>query len=1082
LGYYNGKANQNLIPRVDDGVLQIGFPFADRDANFTNASKGVLKKIIYPTKGFSEFEYESGTEVSTLEYTKEIRTLFLNYNTPANSNIKMSHQVNTLQDPNSSTGTSILNTTQSVMVEISASLQGALSNQHKLKFTLDDLNSSNDFTGIIELENPNIPNMPIKSFHKLLTFSNLNNQGNYVLRLEYYREDLSPYPVYPNYLIASANVTFSTYTPLIKNKLGLRVKTIKDYSDTGVIADYKRYYYNTYANRSNSTDSQPFIKLPEYVSNEIHEFRCMTNPQLGTYNCVTGFKEGKMISSNSLNSIYHPAGNKYQYVTISYGGENFEGGGKELSFSVQNDTDLLTVLNPLATSIYNHLDFSKMSNTGRHNGELLDEKLFKIDAGNYSMLTQKTYSYIDIPSNSGYITNCFNSKIFLRNSCHRSDTSQIDEYSDMYSPNGTSMVPMEYNIRNIYFGSYNTYYDSHILNKTVTTNYFPGSSVVTIDEMFYDSALAGLPSRKQTTGSNGIILYTKYYYPKDLATEPFMYDLINANRFEVIKAESFNNNAKVSETKTLYAKDITTGNIVYPKYEYGAKFPNALPYLGMPIGTLEKKITYDQYDPKGNILQYTRENGTSTSIIYGYNRTLPLAKVENATYDQILTGLATSEATLQSLTSAPSILRSILPNAMMTSYTYTPLIGITSITDAKGLNSYYEYDSSNRLQFIKDQNLNILQKYCYNYLGQQTDCSTNSNTVTTYQNVLSSSSFTKQFCGSGFMGSNHLYSVPAGIYISTISQADANSQANNEIALNGQTFANENGTCIPSLIAPTGLTFVSATNSSITMSWIAVPGATGYKILRNGVVLGSSSATTGTLMGLSAGTAYNVQVLAYMGTVDGPLSSNVVMNTLLGPPVGLAFTNATASTLNFSWTALTGATGYKIYKNGIYATSVATTAGSLSGLAASTSYSVQIQAYSGSGDGALSSSVTMATTAPATGFYQTAGTYPTTVGSTLSGTIVNSLSNSLYIYLVIQSGSSSSGGGSGSITMNGTTISGTGSFSQYGQIAVSASYLVKAGGSASPISGSYGGSGGTKMILAYSLYPGGPLTYWNASN
>jgi hypothetical protein len=43
---------------------------------------------------------------------------------------------------------------------------------------------------------------------------------------------------------------------------------------------------------------------------------------------------------------------------------------------------------------------------------------------------------------------------------------------------------------------------------------------------------------------------------------------------------------------------------------------------------MENKIKYDQYDAKGNLLQYTTKDGIPVSIIWGYNQTLPIAKVE----------------------------------------------------------------------------------------------------------------------------------------------------------------------------------------------------------------------------------------------------------------------------------------------------------------------------------------------------------------------------------------------------------------------------------------------------------------------
>jgi len=54
-------------------------------------------------------------------------------------------------------------------------------------------------------------------------------------------------------------------------------------------------------------------------------------------------------------------------------------------------------------------------------------------------------------------------------------------------------------------------------------------------------------------------------------------------------------------------------------------------------------------------------------------------------------------------------------NAMMNTYTYDPLIGMTSETDENGKTIYYEYDSFGRLQYIKDQDLNIIQEYKYHY-------------------------------------------------------------------------------------------------------------------------------------------------------------------------------------------------------------------------------------------------------------------------------------------------------------------------------------------------------------------------------
>lgn len=61
-------------------------------------------------------------------------------------------------------------------------------------------------------------------------------------------------------------------------------------------------------------------------------------------------------------------------------------------------------------------------------------------------------------------------------------------------------------------------------------------------------------------------------------------------------------------------------------------------------------------------------------------------------------------------------------DAQMTTYTYEPLVGMTSMTDASGRTTYYEYDSFQRLRYVRDQNKNILKANCYNYAGQSINC------------------------------------------------------------------------------------------------------------------------------------------------------------------------------------------------------------------------------------------------------------------------------------------------------------------------------------------------------------------------
>ncbi|MFZ4771330.1 MAG: hypothetical protein ACOYLO_14195, partial [Ferruginibacter sp.] len=62
--------------------------------------------------------------------------------------------------------------------------------------------------------------------------------------------------------------------------------------------------------------------------------------------------------------------------------------------------------------------------------------------------------------------------------------------------------------------------------------------------------------------------------------------------------------------------------------------------------------------------------------------------------------------------------------ALMTTYTYESIIGMSTQCDANNRISYYQYDASGRLTVIRDQDNNILKKICYNYAGQPENCTT----------------------------------------------------------------------------------------------------------------------------------------------------------------------------------------------------------------------------------------------------------------------------------------------------------------------------------------------------------------------
>jgi YD repeat-containing protein len=120
--------------------------------------------------------------------------------------------------------------------------------------------------------------------------------------------------------------------------------------------------------------------------------------------------------------------------------------------------------------------------------------------------------------------------------------------------------------------------------------------------------------------------------------------------------------------------------------------------------------------------------------IWGYNQAYPVVKAENVDYATLNTAVSSIQSDLQgylknnigdlitdtqknSWKSFNAALRSTasLSNVHITTYTYKPLVGMTSQTDPNGVTTYYEYDSFGRLKCVKDQDKNIIKIYDYHY-------------------------------------------------------------------------------------------------------------------------------------------------------------------------------------------------------------------------------------------------------------------------------------------------------------------------------------------------------------------------------
>jgi hypothetical protein len=134
---------------------------------------------------------------------------------------------------------------------------------------------------------------------------------------------------------------------------------------------------------------------------------------------------------------------------------------------------------------------------------------------------------------------------------------------------------------------------------------------------------------------------------------------------------------------------------------------------------LNKNYSY-KYDKEMNPVEVTLQNTESTVYLWGYNYSYIIAAIKNIKYDTLVSRVGATQIDQLCSASTPSIsileqLRTILSDCEVTTWLHDPSIGIVQKTDPNGLNTYFEYDSFNRLQYVRNHNREIVNKNEYHY-------------------------------------------------------------------------------------------------------------------------------------------------------------------------------------------------------------------------------------------------------------------------------------------------------------------------------------------------------------------------------
>lgn len=586
------------------------------------------------------------------------------------------------------------------------------------------------------------------------------------------------FPNYDNKITVenSGSPVFKDYNQNTSNGFGVRVKETQDYDFNNDLLSTTKYTYVGGKHIPPFKLSDPNIvndQLYHHMDETIYDAVCQCQKYYrdAMYN-TSGYK---ITSANSNIYQTNQLGNGdfvgYDKVIVEELKLNNQSKGKSIFYyaNTPDESPSFGITDGTPKTEFDKFGFSVRKTNVLENGSLLKKEIYD---SNNNLLKKDSLTYSNVVFNDG--DNSFNVKVIPTET-----TGYMHIHPGFLTPNDQIMWYT--------FANYNFYYYplrgiETILSNKVAIDYFGNEKVVTKENYQYHPDLLIPTIETVITPSNDQIQEnTTYSYIVDrLRNKNILTNIINQARYK--------NNKQLPWTSVKYDDLLHYNPTSETTYE-----------LNSPNNNPTADVTYDKYDNKGNLLQYTSKAGIPTSIIWGYSQTQPIAKIEGAHYANVQ-NLATDiiNASNTDNIAAPGndetlflekldIFRkkSELINYQITTYTYDPLIGIRSITSPTGLRNVYIYDNENRLKEVRENDINgkIVKEYQYNFAPIR------------YYNTTKSQSFFKANCSG--IPSSYLYTVPSDTYYSNISQADADQQAQNDINANGQNAANNNGTCTP---------------------------------------------------------------------------------------------------------------------------------------------------------------------------------------------------------------------------------------------------------------------------------------------